>query len=131
MKKIIKFFFDKFGFELKRINKSKLNFDDIYKKFFEDNITIFDVGANLGTTCITALKQKYAKYSIAIEAEKNLFKLLNLNIQLNNMSNNIVPLNFAASDKHEYFDLIKNNKNYGANFIKKKANNKNLKNKIQ
>ena len=92
---------------------------------------IFDVGANLGTTCITALKQKYAKYSIAIEAEKNLFRLLNLNIQLNNMNNNIVPLNFAASDKHEYFDLIKNNKNYGANFIKKKANNKNLKNKIQ
>jgi FkbM family methyltransferase len=48
MKKIIKNFFDKFGYEIKKLNKNKLNFDDIYQKFFRGDLTIFDVGANKG-----------------------------------------------------------------------------------
>ena len=114
------------------INK-EYNFKSLKKviKIIGKQNIIFDVGANIGTTCIAALKKKYTEYSIAIEAEKDLFKLLNLNIQLNNMNKKIIPLNFVASDKHEYFDLVKNNKNYGASFVKKKINNKNLNNKVR
>ena len=93
--------------------------------------TIFDIGANLGPTCIAAIKKKYAQNSVAIEPEKNLFKLLTLNIKLNNMENKIIPLNFAANDKNQKIYIINNKQNYGANFVKKLKSNKNSKNKIK
>lgn len=48
MKKKLKKLFDILGYNVSKKNSKKLNFDDIYKKFFKDKITIFDVGANKG-----------------------------------------------------------------------------------
>ena len=96
MKKIIKFFFDKFGFELKRINKSKLNFDDIYKKFFEDNITIFDVGANKGQS-IERFKKIFPNATIhAFEPIIKEFNFLEKNYEGNK---NIIINNVALGEK--------------------------------
>ena len=48
MKKIIKFCFDALGFEIKKNDKKKMNFDKIYQIFFDNELVIFDVGANKG-----------------------------------------------------------------------------------
>ncbi len=48
MKLLIKKFLNLFGLEIKKINNTKLSFDDIYKSIFNEKIIIFDVGANKG-----------------------------------------------------------------------------------
>ena len=48
MKNTIKNIFKFLGYKIKKIDKKKINFDDIYKKFFKDQSIIFDVGANKG-----------------------------------------------------------------------------------
>ena len=48
MKKSIKKIIEMLGYEVKKIDKKSLNFDDIYKMFFKDDLMIFDVGANKG-----------------------------------------------------------------------------------
>ena len=63
MKKIIKKILENFGFEIKKLDRKKLNFDDIYKKFFDDNLIIFDVGANKGQS-IERFKKIFPKSTI-------------------------------------------------------------------
>tara|TARA_B100001093_G_scaffold515704_1_gene592627 strand:- start:5776 stop:6528 length:753 start_codon:yes stop_codon:yes gene_type:complete len=52
MKKILQKLFNFFGYEIKKLKVKSLNFDDIYKKFFDKNLVIFDVGANKGQSII-------------------------------------------------------------------------------
>ncbi|OUU27087.1 MAG: hypothetical protein CBB97_06540 [Candidatus Endolissoclinum sp. TMED37] len=58
MKNFIKKIFNFFGFEIHKKKILKLSFDEIYKKFFTDNIIIFDVGANKGQS-IDRFKTKF------------------------------------------------------------------------
>tara|TARA_B110000858_G_C17793315_1_gene471088 strand:- start:1701 stop:2456 length:756 start_codon:yes stop_codon:yes gene_type:complete len=92
MKKIIKKILENFGFEIKKLDRKKLNFDDIYKKFFDDNLIIFDVGANKGQS-IERFKKIFPKSTIhAFEPINKEFDYLKKiygekkNIVINNMA---------------------------------------------
>lgn len=62
--------------------------------------TVIDVGANIGTICIAAVKRGYAVRAIAIEPEPKNYRALVANIYLNDLADKIVPLNLALGEKH-------------------------------
>jgi len=84
---------------------------------------LIDVGANVGTFCIPAVKDKIIKECIAIEPVKKIFKVLNINIYLNNLQNKIQTFdNVISNKKFEKLSLKINKDNYGDNrfFLGKK-----------
>ncbi len=91
---------------------------------------IFDIGANIGTTCITAIKKKFSKTAIAIEVDNENFELLRQNIILNKMEDKIKSFNAAIGYKQKKIDLIKNKNNFGANYTKN-SNDFKKKNKVK
>jgi len=102
MKSIIKKLFNLLGFEINRINKKKLNFDDIYLSIFQENITIFDVGANKGQS-IERFKKIFPKSTIhAFEPIYNEF--INLNTKYSK-DKSIIINNFALGEKKYSKDL--------------------------
>lgn len=60
------------------------------------NELLIDVGANIGTICIPAIKRGYFKQAIAIEPEPLNYLLLTTNIALNQVSEKISPKNIAC-----------------------------------
>ena len=46
---------------------------------------LYDIGANIGVTCIPAVNRGLVNQAVAIEPEPESFKLLKLNINLNNL----------------------------------------------
>ena len=77
---------------------------------------LIDVGANVGTFCIPAVKDKIIKECIAIEPVKKIFKVLNINIYLNNLQNKIQTFdNVMSNKKFEKLSLKINKNNYGDN----------------
>ncbi len=96
MRKIIKKLINFFGYDIIKHNSKKLNFDDIYKMFFNDNIVIFDIGANKGQS-IERFKKIFPKCTIhAFEPIHYEYKNL-----LNKYSKekNIILNNFALGEK--------------------------------
>jgi len=74
--------------------------------------TLVDVGANIGTVCIPAVKRGIARKAIAIEPEPRNYALLVANIYLNGMSNAIEHLNTAfgpADNESLEFELSEDN----------------------
>jgi FkbM family methyltransferase len=63
--------------------------------------TLVDVGANIGTICIAAVKRGYASRAIAIEPESKNYRALVSNIYLNDLADKIVPFNLALGDTHD------------------------------
>ena len=57
--------------------------------------TLVDVGANIGTICIPAVSRGLARRAIAIEPEPNNFRLLEINVRLNDLSDRITLHNVA------------------------------------
>lgn len=57
--------------------------------------TLVDVGANLGTICIPAVRRGYARQAIAIEPEPRNYRLLVANILLNDLGAAIKPYQAA------------------------------------
>ena len=60
---------------------------------------LYDIGANIGTICIPAVKRKLIKKAFAVEPEVNNYKLLKTNIILNDLEEKIKSYNFALSDE--------------------------------
>jgi len=88
---------------------------------------LIDVGANIGTFCIPAVKKGGIKKCIAFEPIKNIFNVLNINILLNNVSNNFETFNYLISDdKNENLNVIFNKNNYGDNKFRTNKRKKNL-----
>jgi len=73
--------------------------DDIIEKFRpKDGGIVVDVGAHYGRYSLIAAKRVGPKGKvIAIEADPNNFDMLNKNIKLNELSENVITLNYAAS----------------------------------
>ena len=103
------------------INK-QYNFKSFQKviKIIGKQRLLVDVGANIGPTCIGALNKNYVQESIAIEPELDCFKMLQQNIQLNNLGSRIYTFNNAVSDKTGILKITKKNKNSEASYITKK-----------
>ena len=80
---------------------------------------IYDIGANIGTVCIPAVKRGLITKAIAIEPEKENYKLLKLNISLNNLDSKIETYNYALSfEDDKILDLEISNKNSGDHRIR-------------
>jgi FkbM family methyltransferase len=73
--------------------------DDIIEKFRpRDGGIVVDVGAHYGRYTLIAAKRVGPKGKvIAIEADPNNFDMLNKNIKLNELSEHVITLNYAAS----------------------------------
>jgi len=73
---------------------------------------LYDVGANIGVTCIPAVNRGLVHQAIAIEPEAENFKLLEINIALNNLGNKIKAFNYALSSESDKFlnlEIARNN----------------------
>jgi len=74
-------------------------------KFDKLDSLLIDVGANIGTICIPAIKRNYFSKAIAIEPDPINFNLLKANIYLNDLGDEIDTYNCALGEKAEE-DLI-------------------------
>ena len=61
---------------------------------------LYDIGANIGVTCIPAVNRGLVKQAIAVEPESENFKLLKLNVSLNNLEDKIKTFNYALSSEN-------------------------------
>ncbi|AKD25755.1 methyltransferase, FkbM family [Polynucleobacter duraquae] len=59
---------------------------------------LIDIGANIGTICIPAVKRGYFKTAIAIEPDPLNYKLLTANILLNDLQASVIPRNAALGN---------------------------------
>lgn len=74
----------------------------------EDDVLV--VGAHVGSIAIPVAK--FSRSVTAIEANPSTFRLLELNLQINNCPN-VQPINIAASDKEEELQFLANRVNSG------------------
>ena len=83
--------------------------------------TLYNIGANIGSICIPTITRDLVKFAHVVEMEPNNFKLLKLNIGLNNLENKIKAYNFAMSNidnKLVSIEYAKNN--FGAHSVSRK-----------
>lgn len=129
-KYIIKNDIGKFVFSLNNDTniKSSLIFENLNRKlFFKDNNKIFiDIGANIGFFSILAIKEHYEKI-YSIEANKNTFKYLKKNVELNQSKKNEI-FNYGIGEKEEEAYITNNTFHTGGNEIN--FNKKGVKTKI-
>lgn len=90
------------------------------KKFINKESKVLIVGTHIGSLAIPL--SKYCKEMTAIEANPNTFKLLEINLKLNN-NENITPHNIFANDSHEKVEFLLNTVNSGGSKRKPKKSN--------
>ncbi len=96
MKKILKKIINLFGFEINRINSKKLDFDEIYRLFLDNELIIFDIGANKGQS-IERFRKIFPKCTIhAFEPIHYEYKNL---VKKYSGEKNIILNNFALGEK--------------------------------
>jgi FkbM family methyltransferase len=78
--------------------------------FLDDQANVLVVGSHIGTIAIPLARGCKALW--AIEPNPNTFELLTYNVTLNR-SNNVTPLNFAASDRDEEIEFVASRTNSG------------------
>lgn len=74
--------------------------------------TLVDIGANIGTICIPAVKRGLFERAIAIEPEPLNYSLLRTNVEVNRQSDRIATYNIALGEKDDetlVFQLATNN----------------------
>ena len=90
------------------------------KKYINKESKVLIVGTHIGSLAIPL--SKHCKEMTAIEANPNTFKLLEINLKLNN-NENITPHNIFANDSHEKVEFILNTVNSGGSKRKPKKSN--------
>ena len=109
-------------FDLKKLIKT-LNF--LNKKYKIKNL--YDVGANIGSICIPAVKRNLVETAFAIEPVSKNFQLLRINIILNSLEKKIKPLNFALSaEDDQSLDMELASENSGDHRIRLNKSDSNL-----
>ena len=78
-----------------------------------DRSCCLDIGANIGSTSIYALKSGYFSKTISIEPAPINYQFLVLNARLNNFADQITPLNYGISDSISQQKIIGNPINCG------------------
>ena len=63
--------------------------------------TLVDIGANIGTICVAAVKRGFAARAIAIEPESKNYRALVSNIYLNDLADKITPHQIALGAKRD------------------------------
>ena len=80
------------------------------KQISDRNSSILIVGANIGTIALSVAK--FVKSVVAIEANPDTKKILDLNVCINDLKN-VATYNFAASDSNEEISFLKSTHNTG------------------
>ena len=93
-KVISKEIFVKGEFDLKKLEKT-LEFLRPTHKIKK----LYDIGANLGVTCIPAVQRKMIQTAIAVEPVMQNYDILKMNIILNKLEEKIMHYNYALSDR--------------------------------
>lgn len=75
--------------------------------------TIYDVGANIGSICIPAIKRGHAARAVAFEPDPDNFRLLRINTLLNSVDDRIVCHQVALGAETGEAKLMLNTKNHG------------------
>ena len=93
-------------------NKGEYGIDEINRisQFIDNQSSVLIVGAHIGSLAIPVAK--ICSELVAIEANPNNFKLLQINIKLNDISN-IIAHNIAASEREEIIQFQLNTVNSG------------------
>ena len=93
-------------------NKGEYGVDEINRisQFIDNQSSVLIVGAHIGSLAIPVAK--ICSELVAIEANPNNFKLLQINIKLNDISN-IIAHNIAASEREETIQFQLNTVNSG------------------
>jgi len=101
------------------------------KEFIRE--TLIDVGANIGTVSIPAIKDGLFEKSIAFEPNPKIYNILKINIFLNHLNKKIIPLDFCLSSKnYDNLSFKMSNTNYGdTRFNKDNKNNSFPTNKVK
>ena len=81
------------------------------------NRVFVDVGANIGTTTIPALRSHGFSTALAIEPEPENFQVLRLNILLNGLEEQVISLPVAVSNKVGRSELVVNRERGGKHRI--------------
>jgi FkbM family methyltransferase len=71
-----------------------------------ESSTFIDVGANIGTTTVNAIRRHGFSHVVAIEPEPHNFRLLRLNIVANDIEARVTTLQAAVSDRVGDVDLM-------------------------
>jgi FkbM family methyltransferase len=88
--------------------------------------TLVDIGANIGSICIPAVKRGIFKNCLAIEPEPYNFDLLTKNIFINGLSNKMQTFNIALGQfDNEKIKLELSENNYGDHRIRSNSTEKN------
>lgn len=96
-------------FDLEKFYKV-INFLNTSKKI--ENL--YDIGANIGTICIPAVKRNLVKKAFAVEPVRKNFDLLKVNVMLNDLKNRIDMYNYAlGSEDDKNLDIELANDNSG------------------
>ena len=62
---------------------------------------LYDIGANIGSICIPAVKRNLVETAFAVEPVSKNFQLLRINVILNNLEEKIKLFNFALSSEDD------------------------------
>ena len=76
---------------------------------------LYDIGANLGVTCIPAVQRKMIQNAIAVEPVMQNYDILKMNIILNKLEKKIMHYNCALSDRKNNDAKIEISKNNSGN----------------
>lgn len=74
---------------------------------------LIDIGANIGTVCISLVKKGVFSSALAFEPEPRNYRLLLRNIKANGLTHAIRPFNYALSCTEGYMELEVSPINYG------------------
>ena len=84
----------------------------------DDNVLLYDIGANIGIIGVGLLRAKKVKYAIAVEPEPLNFKLLAENIKLNNLQEAALCLNYALGEQDGVLKMELSDDNPGDHRVK-------------
>ncbi len=88
---------------------------------------LYDIGANIGSICIPAVKRNLVKTAFAVEPVKKNFELLKVNVILNNLEDKIKIYNYALnSDDDQDLDIELSNDNFGDHRVRLQKSESNL-----
>ena len=93
---------------------------DFYKikrvlKIIKTKYYLLDIGANIGSISLPAIKRDYFKKAICFEPDKESYRLLKANILINGIEDQMIAYNLAISDKKGTQKLLSDNKNNRGN----------------
>ena len=90
--------------------------------YLRNSETLLNVGANLGMTCIAAIKLGYFKRAIAFEPEPNNYRLLCHNVRQNGLQDQIACFQFALSSAEREMEMELSEDNSGDHRLRSSAN---------